>query len=760
MTSLPDVAVPPAAAAPASAPASASSPAQKATAPVVVGVGELPGMRVAMDLTSNRIHAVSHREGRLVLDAGSPDFLKYVDGNWKTSWIIGQTDQGKPAALVNNISSVLHLPLDGDGDGAGGVVAAGAPVGDTLLTFTGRALAPKQRLSIFVNEKAVGTLEIDGDATKRYDVNVPAGVFKLGENRVRLTFKSAAAVAGGKRSAAAIHSITVGPAALGPPPGVTMPVAVLETELGGAKKRALTLGGAPKGGRLSYYLQIPEEGRLAVAFGSKTAGASVLVRLAVDGQPARTIHEAQATSAWTEASIELGAGARQAARIDLVSRGGEVAWAEPRLLVKGAPAVAVPKVPRFDRIYVWMIDTLRADKVRVYNPKTRVATPNIDAFAADATRFEWAQVPGTWSLPSHASILTGVYPNVHKATAHEAKLSKAVPFVAEDMKKAGYRTAIFSSNGYVSGKWGFERGWDMYRNFIRESLPNGADYLWKTGKPWMLNNLKAPTFVYLATVDPHVVYNPKKEFLEKYWPKPYKGPIKAAISGVQMGYIKSGKLKINDNDKAYIEALHDAEITQSDASFKVFIDDLKAAGIYDTTAIIVVSDHGDEFYEHGSLGHGHSVYQELVRIPLIIRAPGLFPKGKVVQADVEAMDLYPTMLEMAGIKPPASTAGATLSPLAYDEIGSTPRAALTIDGQVARGLKVARYRLILAGKLELFDQYEDRLEQKNVAAERPIALRHMRNIFSLLHPNEQRWSKSRWGTAANVTDALNKDLGL
>ena len=70
-----------------------------------------------------------------------------------------------------------------------------------------------------------------------------------------------------------------------------------------------------------------------------------------------------------------------------------------------------------------MVDTLRADKVRVYNPKTRVETPNYDAFAADATRFAWAQVPGTWSLPSHASILTGVYPSVHKATAHEARLS-------------------------------------------------------------------------------------------------------------------------------------------------------------------------------------------------------------------------------------------------------------------------------------------------------------------------------------------------
>ena len=146
-------------------------------------------------------------------------------------------------------------------------------------------------------------------------------------------------------------------------------------------------------------------------------------------------------------------------------------------------------------------------------------------------------------MPSHASILTGVYPNNHKATAHEARLSPAVPFVAEMMKKGGYRTGLFSSNGYVSTKWGFDRGWDQTRNFIRESLPNGADYLWKTTKAWLdlPANKGKPTFLYLATVEPHVIYNPKKEFLAKYWDKPYKGPIKPAISGLQLGQIKIGQ---------------------------------------------------------------------------------------------------------------------------------------------------------------------------------------------------------------------------
>ena len=448
-------------------------------------------------------------------------------------------------------------------------------------------------------------------------------------------------------------------------------------------------------------------------------------------------------------------------------------WASPRVVVSAPPAAQAPDPPLgrtpIDHIFVWMVDTLRADKVRANNPETRVQTPNYDAFAADATRFAWAQVPGTWSLPSHASLLTGVYPPVHKAIAHEARLSREVGFIAEELKKKGFKTALFSSNGYVSNKWGFDRGWDAYRNFIRENLPNGADYLWKTAKPWVLQNARRREFAYLATVEPHVAYTPRPEFLKKYWNKPYRGPLKPALTGVQLGLIGAGKLQIDDNDKAYLEALHDGEISQSDALFAVFIADLKAAHLYDRSAIIVVSDHGDEFGEHGRFGHGHSVYQELTHVPLIIRAPGRLPAGKVVRTDVEIMDLYPTMLDLAGVDlaaldlagehPGALIQGTSLVPLAWDELPATPRAAMTIDGQTARGVKVGRYRLVAAsGRFELYDELEDRLEQKDVAAARPIALRAMRGVLGVIHPYEARWSKSRWGNAANLAPAFAQDL--
>ncbi len=730
--------------------------------PPAPATADTAGTRTAFDFVANRVHAVSHRDGRLVVDAGALDFLKYVDGGWKTSWLLGEKDEGKPASLINGVSAMAFLPVDADGDGAGG-----AAPGASTLSITMRALAPAQKVSIFVNEKPVGTIDVLG-TKKRYDVVVPAEVLHAGDNRVRFTFKTATNLPGGKRSAAAIQQLALGPVALGAAPADLAIAEARDVTVGGVARRALFAGG--HGSRISYYVQLPPGAHLAVAYGSegnadgtKGAGGTALVRVAVDGQPARTLHEGPITARWNDLLLDCGAAAGHAARIDLVTRGGAAAWAEPRVVVK-APAHVSPPTPqpRFDHIYVWMVDTFRADKMHGYNGKTRVLTPNYDAFAADATRFAWATVQGTWSLPSHASLLTGVYPTVHKATAHESKLSPTVPFVAEELKHDGYKTGMFSSNGYISSKWGFDRGWDIDRNFIRESLPNSADYLWKTAKAWITPLLTKKQFVYLATIEPHVAYTPKKEFLVKYWNKPYTGPLKPVQTGVQLGLIKVGKLKINDNDKAYLEALHDAEITGSDALFAGFIADLKKMGIYDTSVVVVVSDHGDQFYEHGSVGHGDTVYQELTHVPMIIRAPGLLPKGGVVNADVEMMDMAPTLLDLAGAKPDPKMQGSTLVPLVFDEVGVSPRAALTVDGQVARGLKVDRYRLVHKGpgRMELYDEFDDPREQKDVAADHPIALRGMRSVLGLLHAYETTWSKAKWGTAANVAEPFYTAAGL
>ncbi len=705
--------------------------------------GDTP--RTTYDFIANRAHGLEYQGGRLVIDAGGVGFYKHIDGGWKTSWITGAVDEGRPAALVAGLSALLFVPVDSE---------PGAPAGERLLTLTLRGRVPKQRLSVFVNEKAAGTVEVS-TSWADYPLPVPAALLQSGENRIRLTFRAAGAAGGGKRSAASLARVVLGPAGETGPLPETSALTPGDHTLAGSARRGFALSGP---GRLSFFVQVPEGGKLAVAYGSPGDGAAIAVRVVRDGAPARTVFDGPVPAGrFTEAIWDLAAEGGQAVRVDLIGKTGATVWAQPRLVV-AEPAPAPLPEHHFRTVFLYMVDTLRADKVRVYNPKTRVQTPHFDAFAADATRFAWNQVPGTWSLPSHASILTGVYPSVHKAIAHEARLDPKVPFLAELLKKAGYRTALFSSNGYVSSKWGFDRGWDEIRNFIRENLPNGADYIWKTATKWMdaPANQHKPQFLYLATVEPHVIYNPKKEFLARYWTRPYKGPIRPNISGVQLGQIKSGKLKIDDTDKAYLEALHEGEITQADSLFGAFIADLKTRGLYDTAAIVVVSDHGDEFWDHGDVGHAQGVYQELVHVPLIIRAPGLLPAGKVIHADVEAMDLFPTLLEMAGVAVPRGTQGSSLLPVVQDETGNSPRAAFSQNLNVTRGLKVARYRFIHGGldRVELYDEIEDPREQKNLASSRPVALRALRNVFGLLYAFEDRWRKRSWGSAANLEEAF------
>jgi arylsulfatase A-like enzyme len=741
--------------APASASGDAGAPrAMDAGAAGALGpAGAVP--RPTYDFITNRAHGLEYQGQRLVIRAGDPGFQKFIDGGWKTSWVLGQKDEGRDVALVGGLSSTLFVPIDLDGDGAGGAGTGAAP-GDRQLTLSLRSLVPGQRLSVFVNEVPAGTVDVTttfGDVA----VTVPAKAWTTGENRVRLTFRNAAPLRGGGRSAAAIARLTVGPpvaTVVVPPQSALVPQ---DHALGGKSQRAFTLSGP---GRLSFFVQVPRNARLVLGHAGAAPGASVMVRVARDGAATRTLLEGPTGATWTDASWELGPEADQAVRIDLVGRGGGTSWAQPRIVVS-APVPAPLPERAFDHIFVWMVDTLRADKVHVFNPKTRVETPNYDAFAAEATRFAWAQVPGTWSLPSHSSILTGVYPSVHQATAHKARLSPDVAFIAELMKKGGYRTGLFSSNGYVSSKWGFDRGWDETRNFIRENLPNGAEYLWKTARTWVdaPANRSKPKFLYLATVEPHVIYNPRKEFLAHYWKKPYDGPIKPAQSGVQLGYIKSGKLKIDATDKAYLESLHDAEITQSDAAFAGFIKDLKARKIYDSSVVVVISDHGDEFWEHGDVGHAQGVYQELVHVPLIVRAPGVLPAGRVVNADVEAMDLFPTLLDLAGLPIPAATQGSSLLPVVQDEVAHTPQVSLTQNLGITRGIKLGRYRLVHGGasKLEIYDEIADPREQTDLAGDHPIALRQLRNVFGLLYANESRWRKRTWGTAANLSEAFYGD---
>jgi arylsulfatase A-like enzyme len=195
--------------------------------------------------------------------------------------------------------------------------------------------------------------------------------------------------------------------------------------------------------------------------------------------------------------------------------------------------------------------------------------------------------------------------------------------------------------------------------------------------------------------------------------------------------IKGGRLAANERDRTRLEALYDGEITYHDDHFARFVEALEQRGLLENTVLWVTSDHGEEFFDHGSVGHGHSLYQELLHVPLVAVAPGLAP-GRI-QADVGLVDVVPTSLELLGQEPLPTAQGRSRVPLLRGEPQGLYDAAFSefLDG--GRSARSRGLSLVLQGSAppQLYDLATDPREQRNVAVERPIALRHMLALLSV-----------------------------
>lgn len=728
-----------------------SQPSSRPAADAATAAQETkPAGRIVFDFLANRPLAEVEVGANLIMDASSADFWKYIDGGWKSSWIPGVRDGEHRVALVQGVAGVVRFPL---------VPAQGEAAGDRRVAFTVRPAAPRQMLTLFLNEQPLTNLAIE-DSYKTYEVALPEAKLAAGENALRFHFRSAGTLAG-KHTAAAFERILVGPrgaADPGPSPRLGASLA-----LQGDTRPALA---SPLPARFSWHVTVPAATFLELAYGARDQArppTRFVVRALSDGEAARELWSATGGATWQSARIDLAPLAGKTVRLDFLMRDGGGAFAAPRI-VADAPDWKPPRTPLPEHILVWMVDTLRADRLAAWNPSTRTKTPAFDQLCREATRFDHMTVQGNYSLPSHTSLLTGVLPPGHGMWEDKDRLSTKLPLISELFQKAGFATAIFSSNGYVSDKWGFKRGWDAYRNFIREEKPNGATEIWKAAKPWLAEQAAAKrrTFMYLATVEPHVGYNPPERYLKPYWPKPYRGPIRAARTSEQLYQIKIGRLKPSDEDKRYLEALYEAEVTQNDEAFAQVVADLKQMGLYEQTAIVIVSDHGDEFYDHGSVGHGHSLYQELVDVPFVVRYPTRFPPGKVVHADLDLTDVYATLLDLGGLPLNEEAQGDSMVPFALDDGPRMERAAEAFHMGAIRSLRVGRWKLITwtGARLALYDLETDPREQKDLAKDHPIALRYLRNLFSLQHAYQLRWRKSKWGTPTNLTPAFAQDVGM
>lgn len=313
------------------------------------------------------------------------------------------------------------------------------------------------------------------------------------------------------------------------------------------------------------------------------------------------------------------------------------------------------------------IDTLRADHLGCYGYARRVS-PEIDRFRRDAVLFEQAIAQAPSTLPSHASMLSSRWPEHHGASfMRKTALPEAVTTLTEALVEEGYRAAAFTGGGQMAPEWGLAQGFELYQ-VVRGDAEAGETA--RRAEAWLESHLsespRTPFFLFFHTYHVHHPYTPRPEDLAALAPD-YAGDLPPVISRDLIVALHDGERRLEPGDLEYVVAAYDAEIRSMDAALGDFFDALRRLGLYDRSMIIVTSDHGEEFGERGYVGwHSHTLFDELLRIPLILKLPGSRHAGLSLAQQVRSIDLPPTILSLLGRPARAAFGGFDLRHLLSD----------------------------------------------------------------------------------------------
>ena len=366
---------------------------------------------------------------------------------------------------------------------------------------------------------------------------------------------------------------------------------------------------------------------------------------------------------------------------------------EPRSEVSGVGEDLGPT-----RGYVLIsIDTLRADALGAYGYDLPTS-PGFDALAERGTLFERAVVQYPSTLTSHMSIFTGLYPQEHQVLPPSTVLSAEIPTMPEHFQAHGFRTAGHTEGGFVAGGYGFNRGFDEFTDSaykadtdVERTFERGLEFLRTLEDDERF-------FLFLHTYSVHDPYEPPEQYQSMFWSEA--PPETFDSSGENLRQVNNGKLEISPATATYFRAMYDASVRYVDNVLGQFVAELDALGLTDDTTLIITSDHGEEFLEHGKMAHTQ-VYPESLFVPLLVVHPRQ-ESGRTISEIVETVDLAPTLFELAGLPLTQTISGRSLVPLltgAESEGQASQGYAEVFDVEFARTLlaqdRGQRYQLVL-----------------------------------------------------------------
>jgi arylsulfatase A-like enzyme len=403
-------------------------------------------------------------------------------------------------------------------------------------------------------------------------------------------------------------------------------------------------------------------------------------------------------------------------------------------------------------VIIILLDTLRADHVGFYGYQ-RNASPHIDIFAEKSTVFLEHYSHSSRTGPSVATLFTGLYPQSHGVVnplSHwDAKgtLAASQTTLAEILKSNGYVTAGFNGNPNVVSRFGFNQGFDIYKTFFGKVPMNNLTPLITDEAINFLTNQKGkqPFFLYLHYMDTHSPYYTHDTLDADFTDPRYKGPLTG--DHWQLDEILSGKYIPTKKDIQHLIDLYDQELLYFNHHLRKLIEHSEGLGFLDNSIVIFVSDHGEEFFDHGQVLHGYTIYEEQLRVPLIIYIPERLPK--MVKGITRHVDVLQTILELLHIQEPKHLQGRSLLPqMNGQKVKKVPvfaqaqlRAVKTVQAQSARfeNWKIIQH-IIPEKHVELYNLQQDPEELQNCAVNETNRTRKMQNelaIFMKSLPDEQ-----------------------
>jgi arylsulfatase A-like enzyme len=672
-------------------------------------------------LVDNRLSAHLIRNGGLLVPGGSAGFAKYVRfGNvmrgGKRTWDLRQQEGAVKVARMTGKSGTVFVPL------------TAAQAGRNTLRI--RAFTKETgAVSIRVNEnKDLNSQLTEGWST--VEITVPPGQLKEGENSIAIFTKS---------SGTSVAWLQVG----------------AQTAVGedGAAKffeagsKSLVI---PKDGAMSWFVAVPDKAKLT----ADLADGACTINVVATSEDGATL---EGKLSGIGSAVDLATLAGKAARLDLETAGcAETQLANAQIVVPGA----APTVKRADppkHIVFIIMDSLRADRVRVFNPKARAEVPNWEKLAETSSVFLTHYVQGNESQVSHAAMWSSAYLAKHKASEMKDKLDAKFFTIDEVAKKAGKYVAGVSANGYIRPERGFGGSWDQFVNHITKSLGLKGIDVFEKGITFITPKKDQPWFLYMGMIDTHVTWRAKSPWIEKYDPG-YKGKFETSYGDDGKGG-NNGK-GLSEKEQNHVRALYDSNISYQDDLLGKLVEQLQSWGIYDKTMIIVTADHGDELWEEADrVGHAGSQRETVVHVPMLIHYPPLFPAAKV-RGGTEGIDIVPTLADVLGVAFDPEWQGASLLPLAH---GSDAYPLLTTSSayENSHAGRIGSWKLQLkgGGTPKLWNLSKDPEEKTDVWGKAHIGARLLLDPMWLLRGWNAEWKKSQWGNAAAVTNRFASDLG-